>query len=152
MAVTRVTTNPPGFGLPQLDQFGNLFEYGASSVHVLGGQVQLNGAGTIWQFSETWYGSNTGFGFSYYTTPQTASNGTSLVQLYVDPATLTGDGDTATEVLSPTWRSTSNPCLSLRNADGVSNPTTNFPAGSYGIALITIDACGRILNLQDCRT
>src|SRR5579872_7384285 len=145
MAVTRVATTPPGFGLPQLDQFGNLFEYGASSLHVMGGQVQLGGAGTIWQISEAYYGPSTmANGFAYYVTPQTAGNAKSLVQAYVDPASLQGDGNTASGLHSPTWRSTSEPSLSFRNADAVSNPTTNFPAGSYPIALLTIDAGGRM--------
>lgn len=157
MAVTLVATTPKGFGLPQIDARNTLFEYGASSVHVLSGQVQLNGAGPIWQFSETWYGPNTGFCLNYYGGHNYISSGgpngnfLSLVQLYVDPANLLGDGNTAAEVNSPTFRSTSEPCLQMRNADLVANPTTNFPAGSLGIALITIDPGGRMINLQDCR-
>src|SRR5579864_2907142 len=111
MAVTRVATTPPGFGLPQLDQFGNLFEYGASSLHVMGGQVQLNGTGTIWQFGETWYGPNNGFGLNYYSGQNAITGGPngdflSLVQVYVDPSRLQGGGNTASEVNFPTWSST----------------------------------------------
>ncbi len=68
---------------------------------------------------------------------QNAINGkTTLVQLYLDLHTVPGG----------------KPTFQARNADSVVNPTTNFPASSYPIALVTLDTIGRIINLQDCRT